>query len=81
VVTTPHVVQRRVRDAVDPGMTGTTTSQRRGPADHATTAVAGRRGLSRLFRRADLLDRSSRRAGIDPFPAVLVTPRVWVALG
>jgi hypothetical protein len=36
--------------------------------------------LVRLFRRAVDPDRSSRRAG-EPLPVVLVTPRVWVALG
>jgi hypothetical protein len=37
--------------------------------------------LRRFFRRAADLDRSSWRAGQDVGPAVLVSPRVWVALG
>ena len=61
-------------------MTGKTSAGRRGSADDPTEAAAERRGLRRFFRRPDR-DRSSRRAGADPFPAVLVTPRVWVALG
>jgi hypothetical protein len=36
--------------------------------------------LRRLFRRAVDPDRSSRRAG-ESLPAVMATPRVWVALG
>jgi len=69
------------RDAVASGMTGKTTAGRRGATDDATNAGAEPRGLRRLFRRAEDPDRSSRRAGTEPFPAVLVTPRVWVALG
>ena len=41
---------------------------------------AGRRVLRRLFASADDQDRSSRRAGADPSPAAMVTPRTWVAL-
>jgi hypothetical protein len=37
--------------------------------------------LRRFFRRAADPDRSSWRAGQDASPAVLVSPRVWVALG
>jgi hypothetical protein len=62
-------------------MTGKTSAGRRGATDDETGAPAERRGLRRLFRRAVDPDRASRRAGTDPFPAVLVSPRVWVALG
>jgi hypothetical protein len=37
--------------------------------------------LRRFFRRAGDVDRSSWRAGQDAGPAVMVSPRVWVALG
>ena len=62
-------------------MTGKTSAGRRSRTEDATGATGARRGLRRLFVRAADPDRSSRRAGADPFPAVLVTPRVWVALG
>jgi hypothetical protein len=26
-------------------------------------------------------DRAPRRAGVEPLPAVIVSPRVWIALG
>ena len=37
--------------------------------------------LRRFFRRPADVDRSTWRAGQDVFPAVVVSPRVWVALG
>ncbi len=73
-------VKRRTTHAVAFRMTGTTTARRRGATDGTQTA-AEPRGLRRLFRRAEDPDRASRRAGGDPFRAVPMTPRVWVALG
>jgi hypothetical protein len=61
-------------------MTGKHSARRGSTSDHATGAVEGR-GLRRLFRRAADPDRASLRAGVEQFPAVLPTPRVWVALG
>jgi hypothetical protein len=60
-------------------MTGKHSARRASTSDSA--AAVDSRGLRRLFRRAADPDRASRRAGVEPFPAVLVTPRVWVALG
>jgi hypothetical protein len=37
--------------------------------------------LRRFFRRTPDVDRSTWRAGQDVVPAVMVSPRVWVALG
>jgi hypothetical protein len=39
--------------------------------------------IASAFRRPgpDPAERALRRAGVEPIPAVLVTPRVWVALG
>jgi hypothetical protein len=61
-------------------MTGQTSASR-GTTDDATGAAAERRGLRRLFRRAEDPYRSSRRAGTELFPVVMATPKVWVALG
>ena len=61
-------------------MTGKTSAALRGTTDDAVGATR-RRGLRRLFARAVDPDRSSWRAGTDPFPATPVTPRVWAALG
>ncbi len=62
-------------------MTWGTGARRRGATDDGTGAAAVRRGPGRLFARAADPDRSSRRADGDPFPAVLLTPGVWGALG
>jgi hypothetical protein len=62
-------------------MTGRTCAGRRGTTDEATGPAAGRRGVFRLFRRAEDPDRSSRRAGVDQLPRVAVAPRMWIALG
>ena len=61
-------------------MTGKHSARRGSTSDEVSGAAHGR-GLRRLFRRAADPDRASRRAGAEPLPAVLVTPRVWVALG
>jgi hypothetical protein len=51
-------------------------------AERRTTSSFGHRALRRLLdRRVDPADRPARRAGVDPFPAVVVSPRVWIALG
>jgi hypothetical protein len=42
---------------------------------------AGRRALRRLLVSTTAQDRTWRRAGVDPFPVVAVTPRTWIALG
>ena len=43
-------------------------------------ASAGRRALRRLLTPAADQDRLSRRAGAEPVPAAMVTPRTWIAL-
>jgi hypothetical protein len=51
-------------------------------AERRTTSSFGHRALRRLLdRRVATADRPARRAGVDPFPAVVVSPRVWIALG
>ena len=65
-------------------MTGTSAGRSaptEGTSERAAEVSARRRGLRRLFAGPAALERSSRRAGREPFPAVLSTPRVWVALG
>ena len=48
----------------------------------STISWIGRRALRRLLDgRVDPADRPARRAGVDPFPAVIATPRIWIALG
>lgn len=66
-------------------MTGKTGAERLGSTagtpDGASRWAGAPRGLRRVFARAADPDRSSRRAGVDLSPAVLMTPRMWVALG